>query len=432
MAFNFDFTNSIIEIPSPTTSITIQTLINEIRDAEDELQPAMAYSKIADAFGKQGLGSGVSVGITLVLLNDWKVRFEARPGPDIVACEITGGNLVAESGNPIAPSAFTQLTIAQSSSPTIATPESDTNLLYLVETLIGKQKGVGSYFYWDPVNGDDAKDGLKPSTAVATFAQAQTLASTGANDVIFCLSTDPSGITIVTETLNITKNNLKIRGSGYTFQLKPTADTVDTIVVNADNVEISGLYLETAGTGSTNGIAVNGDNNIITDCWVTNIRGNGILVTSSARTQIVNCAIENCGGSGTGDGIKIGNSAIRSQISKCIVSGSINGISLAGTGITDNTLENNLIYSHSGYGITVGTGVLRTHVRSGHTYNKNTSGNTQDLGTDTYIETQAGGASASEIADAVWDEVISGHLSAGSTGRTLRDTKTRATLASLK
>jgi len=36
------------------------------------------------------------------------------------------------------------------------------------------------------------------------------------------------------------------------------------------------------------------------------------------------------------------------------------------------------------------------------------------------------------IADAVWDEAISGHLTTGTTGKTLKDTKTKATLASLK
>lgn len=432
MALVFDFVNSIIEVPTPTTSISLQTLINEIRDEEDELVPSMSYSKIADAFGKQDLGGGVAVGITLVLLDNWKLRFEARSGPSTVACIVTGGNLVAESGNPIAASAYTSITIAQSSSPTIAKADSDTNLLYLVETLVGKQKGVGSYFYWDPVGGDNTKDGTTPSTAVLTFAQAQTLATAGSNDVIFCLSTDPSGITTVIETINITKNNLKLRGSGYTFQIKPTSTTADTIAINANNVEISGVYLETAATGVRDAVVIDGDNNIITDSWITNVRADGIDITSSSRTQIITCAIENCGGSGTGDGIKVGVNTTRSLISKCIISGNVNGVSFSGTGIADNTLENNLIYSHSGYGITVGTGVLRTHVRSGHTFNKNTTGNTQDLGTDTYIETQAGGASASEIADAVWDEVISGHLAAGSAGKDLRDAKTRATLASLK
>jgi hypothetical protein len=36
------------------------------------------------------------------------------------------------------------------------------------------------------------------------------------------------------------------------------------------------------------------------------------------------------------------------------------------------------------------------------------------------------------IADAVWDELISSHTVSGSTGKTLRDTKSKATLASLK
>jgi len=36
------------------------------------------------------------------------------------------------------------------------------------------------------------------------------------------------------------------------------------------------------------------------------------------------------------------------------------------------------------------------------------------------------------IPDAVWDETLSEHQSAGTTGKTLKDTKTKATLASLK
>lgn len=41
-------------------------------------------------------------------------------------------------------------------------------------------------------------------------------------------------------------------------------------------------------------------------------------------------------------------------------------------------------------------------------------------------------ADLANIADKVWDEAIAGHLITGSVGRTLKDTKTRATLASLK
>lgn len=415
------------------TQVTIQDLVNQIRDYEDELD-YMDYPKICDAFGKQSLGGGTFVGITLQLLNDWRLAFEARPGPNTVLCTVSGGNLVATNqynNNPIKPTAFTQVVIAQSSSPTIIKAESDTTLLYLMEQSIGTHRGSGSYFYWDPQNGDDSNDGSSPTQAVKTFSQAQSLTGDGTYDTIIAISSGTNGITTVTETLTITKDGLKIRGTGYPLQLVPTSDTADTITINANNVEISGFYISTAPTGTRNAVVVNGDYNVIKDCWITTIRGTGIKIANSSRTRINTCVIEKCGQSGAGDGINISNNVTQSLIRKCIISDNINGAILSGTGIADNIFENNLIYNHSGYGIDIGTGVLRTGVRSGHTFAKNTAGDTRDLGTDTFIETQAGGASPSQIADAVWDEVLSGHLTAGTTGRTLSDTKKRATLASL-
>src|SRR3989344_7247479 len=241
------------------------------------------------------------------------------------------------------------------------------------------------------------------------------------------MATNVAGTRTVTETLNITKANLKVMGPGYTFQLIPTATTDPTITIAAANVEVSGFYISTAATGSQNAITVTANNAFIQDNWIANVRGHGISLASSARTNINSCVIEHCGGSGAGNGITLGNTTTEVQVGKCIIFDNVNGIALAGTGLADNIFENNLIYQNTAYGLTVGSGVLRTHVRSGHTFNKNTSGNTQDLGTDTLIETTAGGASASEIADAVWDEVISGHLTTNTTGKTLKDAKTRAT-----
>ena len=82
--------------------------------------------------------------------------------------------------------------------------------------------------------------------------------------------------------------------------------------------------------------------------------------------------------------------------------------------------------------MTIGSGVARTTIRGGNTITNNTTANTLDLGTDTYIETPAGGASTTDIADAVWNELIDDHVSTGTTGRTLRDAKKKATLASIK
>jgi len=126
----FDFYNKIITVPSPDTTLDIQFLINQIRQAEENLAPGMGYYKISDAFGKQDLGGGVRVGITVILLDGWRISFEARLGPSTEAMTISGGNLVGEAGaNPIAPTAYTQVTIAQSTSASLVSSEADTNLV---------------------------------------------------------------------------------------------------------------------------------------------------------------------------------------------------------------------------------------------------------------------------------------------------------------
>lgn len=437
MATSFDKNNKIITVLSPEVTITIQDLHDDIRIYEEK-NHNLEVSQIINASGKQDLGGGIKVGITLELINDWRLAFEARGGPSTVLCTVTGGNLVATNqyaNNPIYPTAYTQVTIAQSSSATIsdASTNATTNIMYMLESMkTGGHGTVGNIFYWDPTGGNDASNGTTPATAVATFAQAQTLAVAGNNDIIFCLANDSAGVNTVTEVLTVSKNNLKVRGPGFNFQLKPTVTNADTITISADHVEVSGLYLETAATGTRDGIVITGDNTLVKDCWIANVRGNGINISSATRTRIETCAIEDCGNSGTGDGIKIGNTTTRSFIAKCVLYSCINGASLAGTGISDNIFENNLIYANSGYGITIGSGVARTGVRSGHTFSNNTSGSTSDSGSNTFIETPAGGASATEIADAVWDELVTDHLAANSTGKTLRDAKTRATLASLK
>ncbi len=439
MALVFDKYNKIITVEKPQTTITVQDLHDDIRLFE-HLNQNLEEGTIAVASGKQSLGGGVTVGITLELINNWRLAFQARDGIEegggTILCTVTGGNLVATNvydNNPIYPTAYTQVVISQSSSATITAAPSDDHMLYLLASLRGgKQRSVGTYWYWNPSAGNDSNDGTTPGKAVLTFAQAQTLAAAGAGDTIFCMATNLTGTTTVTETLNITKANLKVMGPGHTFQLVPTATTSPTVTIAAANVEVSGLFISTAGSGSQNAISVIANNAFIQDNWIANVRGHGINISTSSRTQIQSCVIEHCGLSGTGNGVNLGDTTTEAEVSKCIIFDNKYGVQLAGTGLADNIFENNLIYQNTNYGISVGSDVLRTHVRSGHTFNKNTSGNTQDLGTDTFIETTAGGASASEIADAVWDEVITGHLTANTTGKTLKDAKTRATLASLK
>ncbi|MEW6606076.1 MAG: hypothetical protein AB1414_01310 [bacterium] len=114
MAITFNTPDKVIFIEKPTTEVSIQELINTIRDFEDNPE-GMNVKTFINAAGKQDLGSGVKVGITLELTNNWRIQFEARDGPDYVACKVYGGNLVATNdynNNPIKPSAYTQVTIA--------------------------------------------------------------------------------------------------------------------------------------------------------------------------------------------------------------------------------------------------------------------------------------------------------------------------------
>jgi hypothetical protein len=340
-----------------------------------------------------------------------------------VAVDANGVNV-----DPIQVTDFTQVTIAQSSSPTIIQAESDYGMLYLLESMRGSHKSVGTIYYWNPNGGDDSNEGTTPATAVQSFAQAHTLASDGAGDIIFAIST-PAGGTTTTETLNVTKSNVKVRGPGYLFTLTGTLGS-PTVNVSGNNVEVSGFYVTTQAGGTDNGITVTGDNSLIEDCWVESATGNGIDLSSSTRTQIDTCAIENC----AGNGINIGDSTIGSTIKKCIITGNTDGVDISGSSSADNILENNIIYSNTGNSIEIGTGVSRTGVRLHHTIANNGTDAITDNGTATFQDTSGAITSGDidQIVDGVWDEIISGHQTSGSAGKTLKDAKTRATLASLK
>lgn len=422
----------IVTVLSPITEITIQDLTNQMKDWEDE-PASLPFPNLVLTYGKQSLGGGSYVGITAVLQNT-KISFEARPGPTEVQCTITGGNLVAVDSDgvnmyPIEPTAYTQVVIQQSTSPSIATPESDYALMYMVENLTGTHKSVGSVFYWDPEGGSDANNGLTPSNAKATYSGVEALCTAGNHDIIFALAT--GGVVTYTTPINITKDTVKLRGPGYQFQLVPSSSGNDTVTVSASSVELSGFYIQTASGGTDDAITVaSGENNVmIKDCWVDSPTGNGIVINGASRTKIQTCAIESAGSVG----IQINNSSTLSKISNCIVTGSTSdGVDITGSSSSDNIFETNLIYNNGGYGVDIGTGVTRTGIRLNHTFSGNTSGSTRDLGSNTFIETPSGGASASDIADAVWDELIADHQTTGTAGKTLKDAKTRATLASLK
>ena len=119
--------DKVVRVPSPDTLVTIQEIYDQSQDWLDE-PGQMNVQHFLSAGGKESLG-GVPeefVGVTLTLVNDWRLEFQARGGPGYDSCFIIGGNLVAVNtfaNNPIKPSAFTQVQLRQSQSPTLLDAE---------------------------------------------------------------------------------------------------------------------------------------------------------------------------------------------------------------------------------------------------------------------------------------------------------------------
>jgi hypothetical protein len=113
---------TVLKNGAASEAISLQDLIDTLRSIE--YQPdTMAYPYLIDSFGKQALGGGVLVGITLVLKNA-KLAFEARGGPTFAQCNISGGNLVAVDANgndmdAVETTAYTQIIKTSSSSATL-------------------------------------------------------------------------------------------------------------------------------------------------------------------------------------------------------------------------------------------------------------------------------------------------------------------------
>jgi len=124
----------IITIPEADgDSITIQSLVNQIRAWEDN-QANLSYIKLLSATGKDDLGGGALVGITAKLENA-KVKFAQRAS--LVTCSIYGGNLVAIDANgysmfPIEASTNVTVQLAQSSSPTLLQSDVIDNIQVMV------------------------------------------------------------------------------------------------------------------------------------------------------------------------------------------------------------------------------------------------------------------------------------------------------------
>lgn len=422
MALSIDLSTSprIITVLAPVTTVSAQDLLNEIRDFEDELLP-LDEDYLVDAAGKEDLGGGAAVGITLTLRNA-RVAFEARPGPAWTLCAVNGGNLVAVDAlgvpmDAIEPTAYVTVNTQASSSPTIANLEI-TRLKYLIESLRSTHQGFGSMIFLDPVDGDDALLGDMPETAVATFAQAQALATDGAGDVIVLLASSAGTVTLA-ESITITKEDLHLRGPGRGFQIQPASGV--PITIDANNCSLSGFIVRApAASTATDCIVVNGKFTRMEKLYVVGTEtgtGIGVHFRGGDYHELHGMEIEKCGG----DGVKLTDAGLASGAPRevTISKGTIylnggHGVNLTGNpGTTTrlNRIRSCTINMNGGSGINIGADVAHTFIAPDVDIFNNTAGEVADAGVDT---------DDLRLSTQMWDAPAADHEVAGSMGEVLR------------
>ena len=94
IAVEFNSDPKVIEVESPSTAMVMQDLVDTLRKQEDSFQ-GMSFEKLLNASGKEDIGGGVSVGITVALQNIL-LAFAGRTTP------AETGTVTSNPGSPIA------------------------------------------------------------------------------------------------------------------------------------------------------------------------------------------------------------------------------------------------------------------------------------------------------------------------------------------
>lgn len=95
---NWNRSPRIITVAAPSSTITIQDLVDTLRELEHDLDTGVQYDQIISAAGKEDLGGGVNVGVTATLLNA-KLAFEGRTTTGTATAGSTGLTLVDSSAD---------------------------------------------------------------------------------------------------------------------------------------------------------------------------------------------------------------------------------------------------------------------------------------------------------------------------------------------
>lgn len=308
------------------------------------------------------------------------------------------------------------------------------NLLDQLKTVIAiveHQRGshthqsIGNILFVDPVNGDTHASGNRGgiSDPYSLVQDCHDNAVTDSNhDLIILLSGAAAGATTLTEAVTLSKRYLSIRGPGRDF-IWTRSGAGDTISITADGIGLEGFQLNTAATGSGNGVQVTDADFIkVEKVWINSTQGDGINILRGENCTIKLNIFTDTGQGGSGQGIHIsgtagasdGNSIMDNRFRNCA-----GDAILISNGTTNDThMVANHIEGSSGWGINIGASSTDAQVYDNFLGN-NASGDINDGGTTTLsINNEqwsiagdemalTAAATSAQLVDDFCDEVIS-------------------------
>ncbi len=268
------------------------------------------------------------------------------------------------------------------------------NLHLAVEQLRPHHTGTGRMIYWDPYSGNDAWAGDHPDRAFKTWTKSHDSAGNANHDTIVIVPGDPTGVTLITEQINVTKDYLFIRGPGrdvIVFQ-----DTLeDALITSARGTEFSGFRVQNITAGG-HGIHSTGAFTLASNLWFEQC-ANGVY-GSGQHPLIHSCKFHGQ----SGYGIKLEGDVAHGEIYDCTIGAA------GGNGIEINTsaawggikMRDTVIVQAGGYGVALSATTQRFVSQSGNVITNNTLGDFNNLGTDNVLNTEEIWSTKSDVFNA--------------------------------
>ena len=271
------------------------------------------------------------------------------------------------------------------------------NLRIVVEQLRPHHTGTGNIYYWNPYNGNDAYAGDHPDRAFKTFAHTHDTCENANHDTIIIVPGDPSGVTVITEAINVKKDYLFLRGPGRDVLVYHNANSgiQTSVTTNARGTEFSGFRIQNEVTNGY-GLHSIGNFTLCNNLWFENC-ANGLLMEEH-HPLVHSCKIHGA----TGFAIKMQGDISHGEIYDCTAGDA--GDTTIQIDTTANTggikMRDTVIVGSAGYGVSLSATTRKFISESGNVIANNALGNFNDLGTGNILNVE-GSPTSSEIADAV-------------------------------